>query len=357
MRKKLSPVIAAAFFLCFSSMNAIAQQMCSDASTGQTYFPIRTTDKTITSRSNRLMNFAWTGINTCNLTVQIPEVEPTIGYNQFVRNAWFCDSIQLPSNIDATQDATVWVTIGSSDGEDNDSIIVDRLDSNNDFSGDQVVAGGNSIGLVAGQSYSIAIPSALIQFALGQPDMANGLGPVLDVMVHDDSEVGSISLEYCPKVKSSFIYSIKFLCGLAFDEDMSEEARDVVSNGRFYTEVNISNPVHSTAVLQKTVTYLMRYGDQVAREPLQNTASGGAQFSLLPYSSTMDDCAAIGTMTNQSPLAKSDSRLSIGFLTVYSQQQLDIDVVYTTEPFKTEFTTAPQIFVKEVGGRKALIPQ
>ena len=105
---------------------------------------------------------------------------------------------------------------------------------------------------------------------------------------------------------------------------------------QYATEVNIQNLNLVTAPVLKFVLPLINSGAVVAREP--NVADPamllGRQVEavkLPPLGATMDDCCRIAESLLGAP-PSGDTALTIAILTIVSQFELSVSVVYTANP-------------------------
>jgi len=144
-----------------------------------------------------------------------------------------------------------------------------------------------------------------------------------------------------------WVYSAKYVCGNA--NKVEDEARDIVAGGQYRTEINILNNSTNLTRLVKEVLPLVRAGQKVIREPDQIGEQGGESFNLRPVHATMDDCRKIGEMLDREGLA--ERPISIGFLNIWSQEELIVDGVYTTN---LELSGSPSMDVERIEGRHML---
>ena len=116
-----------------------------------------------------------------------------------------------------------------------------------------------------------------------------------------------------------------------------------MAGGRYHTEIN--NSTGETRLI-KEVLPLVREGAKVVREPDQIGEQGGESFSLRSSHATMDDCLKIGEMLASDTLAQQPT--SIGFLNIWSEQELIVDGVYTTT---VDISAPPSMDVERIEGR------
>ena len=144
-------------------------------------------------------------------------------------------------------------------------------------------------------------------------------------------ELGPISAA----VEGLFAYSAKIVCGKRTDASCCCSAG--VRPGVYATEVNIQNLNLVTAPVLKFVLPLINSGAVVAREP--NVADAAAAVrgrrvdvvKLPPLGATMDDCCRISELL-LGAAPSGDAPLTIALLTIVSQFELAVSVVYTANP-------------------------
>jgi hypothetical protein len=134
--------------------------------------------------------------------------------------------------------------------------------------------------------------------------------------------------------ESLFAYSAKIVCGKQTESNCCCVAG--ARPGVYSTEVNIQNLNLVPAPVVKFVQPLINSGAVVAREPnFTDPATIPArqieEIKLPPLGATMDDCCRIAEMLlGASPTG--DNPLTIAILTIVSQFQLSVSVVYTANP-------------------------
>ena len=144
-------------------------------------------------------------------------------------------------------------------------------------------------------------------------------------------ELGPISAA----AEGLFAYSAKIVCGKQTDAGCCCVAG--VRPGVYATEVNIQNLNLVTAPVLKFVLPLINSGAVVAREP--NVADAAAAVrgrrvdvvKLPPLGATMDDCCRISELL-LGAAPSGESALTIAILTIVSQFELAVSVVYTANP-------------------------
>ncbi|MFA6572519.1 MAG: hypothetical protein WCT77_14920 [Bacteroidota bacterium] len=125
--------------------------------------------------------------------------------------------------------------------------------------------------------------------------------------------------------KTQFIYSVKFVCGI---QDNPKEP--VVRPGIYSTDINIFNFNNVKVSIVKKIVPLVVKGEVVGREPKYVEKVKFENIVLPPESATMDDCVKIARFFNASlPMP-----ISIGFLEIISNKELDITAVYTVSDIK-----------------------
>ena len=143
-------------------------------------------------------------------------------------------------------------------------------------------------------------------------------------------ELGPISAA----AEGLFAYSAKIVCGKQTDSSCCCIAG--VRPGVYATEVNIQNLNLVTAPVLKFVLPLINSGAVVAREP--NVADPAILrgrpvdvVKLPPLAATMDDCCRISELL-LGAAPSGESALTIAILTIVSQFELAVSVVYTANP-------------------------
>jgi hypothetical protein len=128
-----------------------------------------------------------------------------------------------------------------------------------------------------------------------------------------------------PPVQGRFIYSVKFVCGVAQAHDCN--CAPVVA-GVYATEINIHNFQVPATVIEKHVIPLVFAGAAVGREPRFAGRKFSEKMELPGLSATMDDCCRIAEMLLGAP-PSGPSPLTIGFLEIISPVELAVTAVYT----------------------------
>ena len=143
-------------------------------------------------------------------------------------------------------------------------------------------------------------------------------------------ELGPISAA----AEGLFAYSAKLVCGRQADASCCCVAG--ARPGVHATDVNVQNLNLVTAPIVKFVLPLINSGAVVAREP--NVADPAALrgrpvdvIKLPPLGATMDDCCRISELL-LGAAPSGDAALTIAILTIVSQFELSVSVVYTANP-------------------------
>jgi hypothetical protein len=131
-----------------------------------------------------------------------------------------------------------------------------------------------------------------------------------------------------------FAYSAKIICGKQTDASCCCVAG--ARPGVYATEVNIQNLNLETATVLKFVLPLINSGAVVAREPTvaDPAALRGRPVDVVklpPLAATMDDCCRISELL-LGATPGGDPPLTIAVLTIVSQFELSVSVVYTANP-------------------------
>ena len=131
-----------------------------------------------------------------------------------------------------------------------------------------------------------------------------------------------------------FAYSVKIVCGKQTDTNCCCVAG--ARPGLYATEVNIQNLNLAPAQVVKFVQPLISLGAVVAREP--NVTDPKTipvrqveDIILPPLAATMDDCCRIAELL-LGAAPSGETPLTIAILTIVSQFELSVSVVYTANP-------------------------
>src|ERR1700727_3382495 len=161
---------------------------------------------------------------------------------------------------------------------------------------------------------------------------SNTTGSSADRLTHPLlEELGAISAA----TEGLFVYSAKIVCGKQTDASCCCSAG--VQPGVYATEVNIQSLNRVTAPVLKSVLPLINSGAVVAREPNvadPATALRGRPVDVVklpPLGAPMDDCCRISwLLLGAAP--SGEAPLTIALLTIVSQFELAVSVVYTAKP-------------------------
>lgn len=128
-----------------------------------------------------------------------------------------------------------------------------------------------------------------------------------------------------------FTYSVKFICGVQQECDCECAP---VRPGIYATEINIHNYKCHDAEIEKRLIPLVMAGAAVGREPRVAKQRVVDRIRLPGDSSTMDDCCRITELLLGAP-TKSPMPLTIGFMEIVSNVELNVTAVYTASDLKS----------------------
>ena len=188
-----------------------------------------------------------------------------------------------------------------------------------------------------------------------------------------DSSSGEVS-QQATNGTYRYVYSVKFVCGyqppVVDQPGTVSRGEPVVKPANYATEINIHNYNFRLAQLRKKVLLLVRPSqdgkDQViVREPnttgpLTN-AAGGVMWEALELKedfATLDDCNKFWQWTYPNAAPPVPFPLMVGYLTIYSSLDLDVDAVYTAAapgPVSRE-SQSVSIDVERVSGKRVFVP-
>ena len=160
---------------------------------------------------------------------------------------------------------------------------------------------------------------------------SNTTGSNADRLTHPVlKELGAISAA----AEGLFVYSAKIICGKQTGAGCCCVAG--ARPGVYATEVNIQNINLETATVLKFVLPLINSGAVVAREPnvADPAVPRGRAVDVVkrpPLAATMDDCCRISELI-LGAAPGGDAPLTIAILTIVSQFELSVSVVYTANP-------------------------
>ncbi len=136
--------------------------------------------------------------------------------------------------------------------------------------------------------------------------------------------------------QGTYSYAVKFVCGyngsnVGTTSDGDQRGEATVKKGNYATEVNIFNPSKDADVYKKIVL-LVKEGKPIGREPKVSGLAAEDQIALPNCTATMDDCNRIAELIYGGPGGvPTPLPLTIGYLVVQSERELDVTAVYTTE--------------------------
>ncbi len=128
-----------------------------------------------------------------------------------------------------------------------------------------------------------------------------------------------------------FSYSVKFVCGVQQD---CECACAPVRPGIYATEINIHNHKCRDAEVEKWLMPMVFAGAALGREPRVVKRRLGDRIKLPADSATMDDCCRITEMLLGAP-STAPMPLTIGFMEIVSNVELNVTAVYTATDLKS----------------------
>ncbi len=125
----------------------------------------------------------------------------------------------------------------------------------------------------------------------------------------------------------NYTYAVKFVCGTQPDQCGGCQSGPL-RPGTYATEINILNPKCKEATIVKRVVPLVFAGAVTGREPAVAEARATDRIVLAPGAATMDDCCRIAELLygGVGPAMP----LTVGFLEIISDQELDVTAVYTS---------------------------
>jgi hypothetical protein len=145
-----------------------------------------------------------------------------------------------------------------------------------------------------------------------------------------------------PLKKTYYIYSVKFVCGIQKDNN-----EPVVRTGLYSTDINIFNFNRSDVIIIKNILPLVIGGKVIGREPEFVSQKVADKMILPAESATMDDCTNISRFLNLNV----PRPISIGFLEIICDHELDISVVYTVSDLEENNTN---MHFNQIQGRKVI---
>jgi hypothetical protein len=126
-----------------------------------------------------------------------------------------------------------------------------------------------------------------------------------------------------------FSYSVKFICGVQ-NAPTEKQSCSVVRQGAYATEINIHNfNRREEAKIEKRALLLVHNDSPVGREPRFAKPQPFAEITLPPDTATMDDCCGFAEKLKLTP-----GHITIGFLEIVSNVELNVVAVYTATDLK-----------------------
>ena len=159
-------------------------------------------------------------------------------------------------------------------------------------------------------------------------------------------------------------YAAKFVCGYqrSATPGVAIAGEPVVKPANYASEINIHNPNYKQVPLRKKFLVLVNLANPqtpwIIREPAQVEPMKIITMTLGPDYATMDDCNNLWTLTYPGVPLPSPMPVFIGYLVVLSPQELDVDVVYTSNaPGALDAApTGVSIDVERVTGKRVFVP-
>lgn len=141
-----------------------------------------------------------------------------------------------------------------------------------------------------------------------------------------------------------YSYSVKFVCGT--QKVLQPENCSTVRPGVYATDINIHNThIALRANIRKNFLVLVKNGEVLGREP--NSVKGQVldSMTLKADHATMDDCCRITQLLHIPPA----SAITIGFLEIISDIELNVTAVYTVTD---QSTRAISMDVETIAGKR-----
>jgi len=123
-------------------------------------------------------------------------------------------------------------------------------------------------------------------------------------------------------------FAVKYVCGFQPPLTATTGGEPPVKPGNYATEINIHNYMFQPVDIRKRLLRLVFQGQVIGREPQTQVPVVTDGVALPPEGATMDDCNRIWTLL-VGGVPPNPMPLMIGYLTVLSPVDLDVDVVYT----------------------------
>lgn len=154
-----------------------------------------------------------------------------------------------------------------------------------------------------------------------EPQIISG---TLDVVI-DGKVVTSKKVQITVPPCASFLYSVKFVCGVQPDCKCECET---VQPGKYATQIGIHNYSAKEVEIRKRFVPVVLAGAPAGREPRVATVQAEEKIILPAHSATMDDCCRIAELLFGAKTSSSIP-LTIGFLEITSTQELNVTAIYT----------------------------
>ena len=184
---------------------------------------------------------------------------------------------------------------------------------------------------------AVLVMMALVAVVAMQPQLAAGSIPApVDTIGDSLPQQGIV-----PTTTAQYLweFSAKFVCG--FQDKQAPSAVQVgeppVKPGNYATDINIHNYNYRDLKIHKKLLVLVGTpAPQGAQQFIHREPDFARPYKFIPIVlgpdyATMDDCNAIWQMAAQTGPPLQPGALTIGYLVILSQLDLDIDVVYTAE--------------------------
>jgi hypothetical protein len=184
---------------------------------------------------------------------------------------------------------------------------------------------------------AVLVVMALVAVVAMQPQLAAGsIPPPVDTIGDSLPQQGIITTT----AQYLWSFSAKFVCGfLPTPTQPGAVGEPPVKPGNYATDINIHNYNYRDLKIHKKLLVLVGTPQPgavvqppfVLREPQVARPYKFMPIVLGPDYATMDDCNAIWQMAAQTGPPLQPGALTIGYLVILSQLDLDVDVVYTAE--------------------------
>jgi hypothetical protein len=148
-----------------------------------------------------------------------------------------------------------------------------------------------------------------------------------------------------------FQYSVKFVCGLQRLHSPNLPGEPAVKPGNYATEINIHNIQFIQRPVIKSVVILVKDGEPIGREPRVQPPTPFVAVQMPPRNAMMDDCNQLWDMAFPGGPPPNPMPLTIGYLSIISLSDIDVDAVYTAKSFQPtagDSVDSPSIDVERV---------